>query len=136
MKLVGDAGTALTGIVTNITNLDQLMADIASSAREQATGLAEVNAAVNQMDQVTQQNASMIEETNAAASNLQKEVMAMDELVRRFELGRDRRSQAAVSSVQGFPAVRKAAKQKSCLGANVTTGTRLVATSDENWDEF
>lgn len=127
VRLVGEAGAALTGIVTKITDLDQLMADIASSAKEQAAGLAEVNKAINHMDQVTQQNAAMVEETNAAASNLQKEATTMDELVRRFELGKD--------SVQSSP-TRKATKQKSRQGASANSGAHVIATSVESWDEF
>ena len=137
VRLVGEAGDALTGIVTKITNLDQLMADIASSAKEQATGLAEVNTAVNQMDQVTQQNAAMVEETNAAASNLQKEATTMDDLVRRFELGEDRRNQAEVSGVSGQSfSIRKATKQIPRQGAHATSAVLALGPSDENWDEF
>lgn len=137
VRLVGEAGTALTGIVKKIANLDQLMADIASSAKEQAAGLAEVNNSVNHMDQVTQQNAAMVEETNAAASNLQKEAKTMDELVRRFELGDGRRDKIAVSggSVQRFSS-RKATMQKPRQSANVTSGRLAIAPSSENWDEF
>jgi methyl-accepting chemotaxis protein len=49
------------------------VADIAASAQEQATGLQQVNAAVNQMDQVTQQNAAMVEQATAASHGLAQE---------------------------------------------------------------
>jgi len=87
VNLVNEAGNALTSIVATITKIDDLMRDMASSAREQATGLAEVNSAVNQMDQATQKNVVMVEETNAIALKLRTEVARMDELLLRFALG-------------------------------------------------
>jgi methyl-accepting chemotaxis protein len=60
---------------------------IATSAREQSVGLAEVNTAVNQMDQVTQQNAAMVEETNAASATLANEAGRLRELISQFVLG-------------------------------------------------
>jgi methyl-accepting chemotaxis protein len=66
VKLVADTGNALGRIVAQVAKLNDLIAEIAASAREQATGLDQVNNAVNQMDQVTQQNAAMVEQTTAA----------------------------------------------------------------------
>ena len=60
---------------------------IATSAREQSVGLSEVNTAVNQMDQVTQQNAAMVEEANAAGATLAKEAGRLRDLVNQFQLG-------------------------------------------------
>eukprot|EP01032_Pedospumella_encystans_P004675 gene4675-5552_t len=59
---------------------------IATAAKEQATGLAEVNTAVNQMDQFTQQNAAMVEETNAASAGLATESARLRQLIQRFEI--------------------------------------------------
>ncbi|MBE7209758.1 MAG: methyl-accepting chemotaxis protein, partial [Gluconacetobacter diazotrophicus] len=63
VKLVDQAGVALERIVAQVAEINGAVTEIAASAQEQATGLAEVNTAVNQMDQVTQQNAAMVEET-------------------------------------------------------------------------
>ena len=62
--------------------------DIAPSAQEQATGLQEVNTAVNQMDQVTQQNAAMVEESTAASHTLAREAEELTTLVNRFQVKR------------------------------------------------
>ncbi len=137
-KLVNAAGSALTGIVTVITDLDQLIADIALSAKEQATGLSEVNTAVNQMDQVTQQNAAMVEETNAAASNLQREAETMDNLVHRFELGGNKRDNAPASavSIHSPPAARKPVKLKPRQEEKVASAKVTVSAGADDWDEF
>ena len=84
VKLVGDTGEALAGIVNKVAEIDSLISEIASSSHEQATGLAQVNIAINQMDQVTQQNAAMVEEANAAAANLSNESHELTRLVSRF----------------------------------------------------
>ncbi len=67
VDLVGATGKALGRIVTQVAEIDTVVSGIAGSAQEQATALHQVNTALNQMDQVTQQNAAMVEETTAAA---------------------------------------------------------------------
>jgi len=84
--LVGQTGEALTTIMTQIREINVVVGEIASSAAEQATGLHEVNTAVNQMDQVTQQNAAMVEQSTAAAHKLLSESKALMDLVSRFTL--------------------------------------------------
>ena len=86
VRLVGDTGEALKDIVGKIAEIDVLISQIATSSQEQATGLNEVNAAVVQMDQVTQQNAAMVEEATAVASTLKLETARLVALVTRFSL--------------------------------------------------
>jgi methyl-accepting chemotaxis protein len=83
-RFVGETGAALTGIVGKVNEIDSLVAGIASSSKEQASGLTQVNTAVNQMDQVTQQNTAMVEEATAAASQLKSEAQELSRLVGRF----------------------------------------------------
>ncbi|MEA1844617.1 methyl-accepting chemotaxis protein [Agrobacterium tumefaciens] len=87
VKLVSDTGEALRTIQQNIVAVNDHMEAITSSAKEQATGLSEVNSAVNQMDQVTQQNAAMVEETNAASATLAQETARLRDLIEMFQLG-------------------------------------------------
>ncbi len=87
VKLVGDTGKALDRIVEQVVKLNELIADIAASAQEQSTGLGEVNTTVNQMDQVTQQNAAMVEQATAASHTLAGEAEELTRLVGQFSLG-------------------------------------------------
>ncbi|PYE45247.1 methyl-accepting chemotaxis protein [Rhizobium sp. PP-F2F-G20b] len=87
VKLVRDTGDVLKTIEAHVIEINGHMEAIATSAREQSTGLAEVNIAVNQMDQVTQQNAAMVEETSAAGSTLASESARLRELISHFTLG-------------------------------------------------
>jgi len=84
VKLVGDTGHALNAIVDKVAEIDVLISEIAQSSQEQATGLAQVNTAVNQMDQVTQQNAAMVEQATAASAGLRSEATELARLVGRF----------------------------------------------------
>ncbi|WP_349437592.1 HAMP domain-containing methyl-accepting chemotaxis protein [Pararhizobium sp. A13] len=86
VKLVRATGDALKTIETYVVTINQHMDAIATSAREQSVGLAEVNTAVNQMDQVTQQNAAMVEETNAASATLANEASRLRDLIAQFVL--------------------------------------------------
>ena len=87
VDLVGEAGKTLQGISSQVTELDRVVSTIAASAEEQASSLDQVNAAVAQMDQVTQQNAAMVEETTAASHNLIRETENLTTLLGSFEVG-------------------------------------------------
>ncbi len=95
VKLVRDTGQSLKTIVSFITQINQHMDAIATSAKEQSVGLSEVNVAVNQMDQTTQQNAAMVEQSTAASASLAQEAEALRELVGQFKLGGAVSSQSA-----------------------------------------
>jgi methyl-accepting chemotaxis protein len=86
VELVGQTGTALERIVAKVIDVSGIVTEIAASAREQATGLGEVNVAVNQMDQVTQQNAAMVEEATAASHSLATEADDLARLMSQFKV--------------------------------------------------
>ena len=86
VRLVGETGVALGRIADQVSKLNQMVADIAASAREQATALNEVNAAVNQMDQVTQQTAGMVEQAAAASHSMSAEAQELALLIAQFQL--------------------------------------------------
>lgn len=84
VKLVADTGVALEGIQNNVASVNEHMTAIAGAAKEQAIGLSEVNSAVNQLDQVTQQNAAMVEESTAASNALLNETEGLRQSLSRF----------------------------------------------------
>ncbi|MBN9478994.1 MAG: HAMP domain-containing protein, partial [Bordetella sp.] len=86
VTLVGQTGDALGRIVAGVAEIDGLMSEISASAQEQATGLQQVNTAVNQMDQVTQQNAAMVEQSTAASHSLAQEADVLAASVARFRV--------------------------------------------------
>ncbi|ARM92624.1 methyl-accepting chemotaxis protein (plasmid) [Rhizobium sp. CIAT894] len=90
VKLVSETGEVLKTIEIDVATINDHIEAIATSAREQSVGLSEVNVAVNQMDQVTQKNAAMVEETTAASTSLANEAKMLTQLVERFKLSGDR----------------------------------------------
>ncbi|TRB00379.1 MULTISPECIES: methyl-accepting chemotaxis protein [Rhizobium/Agrobacterium group] len=87
VSLVQKTGSALNEIETRVLAINDHIHSIATAAREQSTGLHEVNTAINQMDQVTQRNAAMVEETSAATHKLSNEAGHLVTLVSRFKVG-------------------------------------------------
>jgi methyl-accepting chemotaxis protein len=87
VKLVGETGQTLDQILGQVIEINDLVGEIAASSKEQATGLAEVNAAVNQMGQVIHQNGAMVEQSAAATSALAAEVEELERLLGGFQVG-------------------------------------------------
>ncbi|MBP2448184.1 methyl-accepting chemotaxis protein [Rhizobium leguminosarum] len=86
VKLVRDTGQALKTIGGFISQINHHMDSIATSAKEQSVGLSEVNVAVNRMDQTTQQNAAMVEQSTAASDSLTQQAQTLRELISQFRL--------------------------------------------------
>ena len=142
VKLVGETGETLAQILTQVAEINELVGEIASSSKEQAVGLAEVNQAVNQMDQVTQQNAAMVEQSTAASHALSTEAAELERLIGRFQVGAvvhelpprvERRPAAPVQRPTAAP-TRESFRQRYVQGANalkVAPSSRPGA-----WKEF
>ncbi|WP_374467034.1 methyl-accepting chemotaxis protein [Ferrovibrio sp.] len=79
--LVNQAGSSLTEIVTAIKKVSDIVAEIAAASREQATGLEEVNVAVGNMDEMTQRNGALVEQTSASAQSLSAQARELSKLV-------------------------------------------------------
>ncbi|MFT4181381.1 MAG: methyl-accepting chemotaxis protein [Rhizobium sp.] len=138
VKLVRETGLALKEIGDRIAGINQHMDAIAISAKEQSTGLAEVNTAVNAMDQTTQQNAAMVEQSTAASTSLAHEAAKLRELVMQFRLqsapaaaSAALRQTARVMAEQAYhlPVTRRAALPKVASAGS-------LAVSASEWEEF
>jgi methyl-accepting chemotaxis protein len=95
VALVGETGAALDDIVARVGRIGGLMGQIAQSSREQAAGLAEVDLAVAQMDQVIQQNAAMAEQASAASRGLAGDAVRLQDQVGRFQVAGEPTARAA-----------------------------------------
>lgn len=85
VELVGNAGAVLSDLTRRVVEISELMSGIAGGAREQSAGLAEINVGVAQLDQVTQQNAAMVQEANRASEVLRHEAKTLIGLVDVFQ---------------------------------------------------
>ncbi len=138
VKLVSQTGEALKTIEDYIVTINQHMDAIATSAREQSVGLSEVNTAVNQMDQVTQQNAAMVEESNAASAALAGEAERLRDLISRFQFGDANRASARTTSpVAAANAThRPAASPARKMTAQIARSFSGNAAVQQTWEDF
>ncbi|WBX87408.1 methyl-accepting chemotaxis protein [Achromobacter mucicolens] len=88
-NLVGEAGSTMNDIVTQVRRVADLIAEIGAAAHEQGQGISQVGDAINQLDQTTQQNASLVEESAAAAHSLNAQAATLVKLVSVFRLAED-----------------------------------------------
>jgi methyl-accepting chemotaxis protein len=86
-RLVGDAGSTMDEIVASVKRVTDMMGEISVATKEQSHGIGQVNIAVTQLDQMTQQNAALVEESTAAAQSLNDQAQRLSEVVGQFRLG-------------------------------------------------
>jgi methyl-accepting chemotaxis protein len=140
VTLVGQTGEALTGIASKVGQITGVVSEITASTQEQATALAEVNTAVNQMDQVTQQNAAMVEQSTAASHALSGEAEELARLVARFRTGQQ--AQAALASPRAAPAaparppVRTVPSRPVVQLKPASQVAQAPKAQDDSWEEF
>ena len=139
VQLVGETGKALETIVSEVQEINRHVTAIVESAQEQSAGLQQINTAVNQMDQDTQKNAAMVEESTAASHSLAREVTSLNQLLAQFKLSSGVASygSAPVRSASGheMPVVSpvKALGRKI---ASAFSGNAAIDTGQDNWKEF
>jgi methyl-accepting chemotaxis protein len=126
-RLVGDAGSSMNDIVTQVKRVADLIAEITSATGEQTSGIGQVADAVTQLDQVTQQNAALVEESAAAADSLRQQAANLAELVSVFQLGHESASAGGASAtlqvkVQAKAAARTASTPTATAGAGAGAG--------------
>jgi methyl-accepting chemotaxis protein len=140
VKLVRETGIALKTIGEQIVGINKHMESIATSAREQSTGLAEVNTAVNSMDQTTQQNAAMVEQSTAASQTLAMEAAKLREHVSQFKLKSAAPAQSAalrhVARAMAEPVRHAAPAKPATAPRKATVAIGNTAVSKDNWEEF
>ncbi|NUU01772.1 methyl-accepting chemotaxis protein [Herbaspirillum robiniae] len=97
-KLVEQAGSTMAEIVDSVARVTQIVGDISDASQEQSAGISQVNHAISQMDQTTQQNAALVEEAAAAAAALQQQAETLERVVSVFKLDGNRLSAPAASA--------------------------------------
>lgn len=144
VSLVGKTGEALGGIVSRVEEVSRLVAEISASTKEQSISLSEVNAAMGKLDQVTQQNAAMVEESTAASHSLASSSSVLIERVSHFNTGQSHPAGTPVREVRDpeietgaqEPVVRK--QIASAANFAVGGGAPIVTAEPDgdDWAEF
>ncbi|PKH24787.1 methyl-accepting chemotaxis protein [Enterobacterales bacterium CwR94] len=120
---VGHAGETMTEIVTAVRRVTDIMAEIAAASDEQSRGIQQVSLAVTEMDNVTQQNASLVEQATAAASSLEDQAARLTQAVAAFDIGQSLRVETAttVATPAALPLVARPALAAQGNDANWET---------------
>lgn len=136
VNMVGKAGQALTSIVGRVNEISDLISDITEGAMEQSTGLAEINIGVTQLDQVTQQNAAMVEQSTAAGHLLKADAINLAEVVAGFQIKSG--SVLANAPVATVPAASEAPAYDYLDWGEDTIDQAAVPASggDSKWQDF
>ncbi|OYU71221.1 MAG: methyl-accepting chemotaxis protein [Alphaproteobacteria bacterium PA2] len=130
---VSETGKALSVIVEQVSRIDSLITDMAGSAQEQASALGEVNIAVNHMDQMTQQNAAMVEETTAAAHTMRSNANELSAQIGGFRTS----SMGPVSrKPSGQASHHNEARSEPRAAAPRTMGALALKEDVDGWEEF
>ncbi|NIE99382.1 HAMP domain-containing protein [Pantoea sp. Acro-805] len=124
-QLVGTAGETMNDIVGAVTRVTDIMGEIASASDEQSRGIDQVGLAVTEMDRVTQQNASLVEESAAAAASLEEQASRLSQSVAVFRVPRAEQVNAVV-------------RQPQTRAPKVSAARKAVAApvSDSHWETF
>ncbi|HEU0230196.1 MAG TPA: methyl-accepting chemotaxis protein [Burkholderiaceae bacterium] len=103
--LAAEAGAAMAETVSSIQRVTDIVGEISAASREQTIGIEQVNVALSQMDQVTQQNAALVEEASAASDSLREQAASLADLVATFRLAAVERPRQALveAQVPGIP---------------------------------
>ncbi len=153
-SLVNQAGETLTAIVGSVKQVTGIVSEIASASQEQATGIDEINSAIAQMDEVTQQNAALVEENTAAAQSMVEQSRELEKLMSFFKLnegdrgddyaGNENHASSAykpkLATVNTKP-VQRAAIKKPSSRPSAAHPAKLAkaagdASYDSDWKEF
>ncbi|PIG30900.1 methyl-accepting chemotaxis protein [Janthinobacterium sp. 35] len=143
-KLVQQAGAAMTEVVDTVRSVTDIVSEISAASAEQSTGIDEINRAITQMDEVTQQNAALVEEAAAASQSLQEQASKLSSVVGAFKL-----AQGQANAAQHRTPVRPAPVPAAKPAARKAAPLKLVAQRDPaparstasagaggDWEEF
>jgi len=143
-RLVTESGQTLDTIVASVKKVTDIVGEIAAASREQAAGIEEVNKAIMQMDELTQQNAALVEEAAAASESLGDQARSLDELMAFFSTA----AAAPGAKAAAAPAVERrstnrpwsapAAKSPAAAKAPARPAPRKAVHQDSgsDWEEF
>ncbi len=132
-KLVGDAGKTMDEIVSSVRRVTDIMTEIAAASIEQSSGIGQVNQAVTQMDDVTQQNAALVEQAAAAAESLEEQASMLSETMSQFRIDSVGGRSAISPRKVNFQVSHKPAPR---LSSTASKPSKQSKSNDDEWTEF
>lgn len=142
-QYVNKSGDTFKEIANSVDKVAQLIKDITSASTEQSRGIDEINVAVSQMDDATQQNAALVEENTAAARSMADQVAQLEQLIRFFKVSTDNADYSApqklVSSSASHKTTNASAPKKKSAPAKKSALAHVASnasSSNDGWEEF
>ncbi|MBK1891421.1 MCP four helix bundle domain-containing protein [Undibacterium sp. 14-3-2] len=144
-RLVDQAGSTMDSVVSSIKNVTDIMGEMSLASQEQTSGIEQINHAVTQMDEVTQQNAALVEEAAAAAASLEEQAQVLTQIVSVFKIPgahggfaptSKTNDRVAPASVRNNQTQRGQVKRLAGSVKVADGGKSIKAAGGEEWDEF
>ena len=129
--LVEQAGTTMSDVVTAVRRVTDIMDEISAASQEQSDGIEQVSQAVGQMDQVTQQNAALVQEASAAAASLEEQANRLEQAVAVFKL-----LGMQVAAHQSLPSVSSTSQMPAARADQPARRPAAQRSDHEEWEEF
>ena len=133
--LVTQSGRTLGEIVTSVKKVSDIVAEIAAASREQSAGIEQVNRAVVQMDELTQQNAALVEQATAASQGMTGQVRELNDMLARYDLGGATEAPAAAEGSSAASPATPARNAPQPAQSNARPETRRAAGAAGEWIE-
>ncbi|PTY37477.1 hypothetical protein BGP77_13320 [Saccharospirillum sp. MSK14-1] len=140
--LVNRSGETMEEIVKSIKRVNDIMGEIAAASSEQSSGISEVSTAVSQMDEMTQQNAALVEETAAASENLQTQADTLVRNLSQFELSRKMQARIEAkpenreSKSNNIAPIRATPAKQTSVSKSTGSVMPLPESEDDDWESF
>ncbi|WP_338846406.1 methyl-accepting chemotaxis protein [Massilia sp. W12] len=145
-QLVDEAGQTMNLIVSSVKQVADIMGEITSATQTQSAGIEEINVAISQMDEMTQQNAALVEQAAAAAESMEEQAHILHEAVRAFKLNANAQNEAIAKHMEQHKHTHEVRQQMRAQrqSAQAAAPKRLAASSppkhasshDDGWEEF
>ena len=153
-RLVEQAGSTMTEVVSSVKRVTDIVGEISAANQEQSSGIEQINQAITQMDEVTQQNAALVEEAAAAASSLQYQAEKLSDLVSVFKIDAQRAAAQPTPAMTAKPKAPAVAQAKPAIARPAVTAAtpgpqaaaalppkkaepkKLPAADDGDWEQF
>ncbi len=139
-KLVDEAGQTMGLIVTSVKQVADIMGEITAASQEQSNGIGEINQAITQMDEMTQQNAALVEQAAAAAESMQEQAEKLLQAVSTFKLSEEDEKEGQTLNRSALqyesPRASNVASPRPNSISQVPKTKKIAVVSGEEWEEF
>ena len=131
-ELVDKSGSTMKEVVTAIKRVNDIMSEIAAASLEQASGIDEINKAINQMDEMTQQNAALVEQAAAASESLMSQAEQLNDHVSMFKIDESLHHSTRAAPTRKLPPTKSARSATKALPSKLKSAIKQNKPDDDD----